>query len=86
MDQENTQQKKSRRFPSKTLNGYAYYTGMGFQMIAIIGVFTYAGHRIDRSGGGAGVLYTALLSLVGVFISLYVVIRSVTSRSKKNDG
>lgn len=62
---------------------YAYYTGAAFQMIAIIGVFTYIGYRIDQSGGTGQVLYTALFSVAGVLISLYTIIKSVI---KKNDG
>lgn len=62
---------------------YAYYTGAAFQMIAIIGVFTYIGYRIDQSGETGQVLYTALFSVAGVLISLYTIIKSVI---KKNGG
>jgi hypothetical protein len=46
-------------------------------MIVIIGIFTYAGYKIDQAGNHHVKWATAALSLVGVFISLYVVIRSV---------
>jgi len=60
-------------------NGYIKYSGIGFQMIAIIGAFTYAGYKIDESYHHNVRWVTAILSLTGVFISLYVVIRSVKS-------
>lgn len=59
------------------LNAYAKYSGLGFQMIAIIGIFTYAGYKIDESGHHEVKWVTAALSLTGVFISLYIVIVSL---------
>jgi hypothetical protein len=50
---------------------------MGFQMIAIIGVFTYVGYRIDLSAHHQTKWVTAVLALVGVFISMYLVISSL---------
>ena len=61
----------------RALNSYAYYTGVGFQMLAVIGVFAFIGHKIDESRGSKTPLFTAFLSLAGVLISLYLVIRSV---------
>ena len=31
------------------MKGYAKYSALGFQMIAIIGIFTYAGYKIDEA-------------------------------------
>ncbi|EOR92716.1 hypothetical protein ADIARSV_4228 [Arcticibacter svalbardensis MN12-7] len=64
----------------KALNSYAYYSGLGFQMIAVIGVFTFIGYKIDETKSSATPIFTAFFSLAGVFASLYLVIRSV----KKN--
>ncbi|RCH54851.1 hypothetical protein DJ568_10245 [Mucilaginibacter hurinus] len=62
---------------SKGVNNYARYSAVGFQMIAIIGVFTYAGYKIDEAAGHKVQWVAALLALAGVFISLYLVIRSL---------
>jgi hypothetical protein len=62
---------------NSTRNNYLKFSGMGFQMIAIIGVFTYAGYKIDVSANHQVKWVTASLSLIGVFISLYLVIRSL---------
>ncbi|HEY4197413.1 MAG TPA: AtpZ/AtpI family protein [Mucilaginibacter sp.] len=59
------------------LNAYAKYSGLGFQMIAIIGVFTFAGYKIDAAANHQVKWVTAALSLTGVFISLYIVIVSL---------
>lgn len=61
----------------KPLQRYAYYSGLGFQMIAIIGIFTYLGHRLDQGAGSENRLWTVMFSLIGVCVSLYLVIRSV---------
>ena len=61
----------------KPLNSYAKYSAMGFQMLAIISIFAFIGYKIDASANHETKWVTALLSLIGVFISLYIVIRSV---------
>jgi hypothetical protein len=57
----------------------ARFTGIGFQMIAIIGIFSFAGYKIDEAANHTTKWVTAVLSLTGVFISLYIVIRSIKS-------
>ena len=59
------------------MSAYAKYSSMGFQMIAIIGIFTYAGLKIDESANHHTKWVTGILSLAGVFISLYIVIVSL---------
>jgi len=46
-------------------------------MLAIIGIFTFAGYKIDESAGHATKWVTAVMSLIGVFISLFIIIRSI---------
>lgn len=65
--------KKSR----SALSNYARYSALGFQMFFIIGAFTYAGYKIDESRGATTPLATAFLSLAGVFIALYIVLRTI---------
>ena len=61
----------------KPVNNYLKFSGMGFQMIATIGIFTYAGYKIDQATNHHVKWVTAALSLTGVFISLYIVIKSI---------
>ena len=60
-------------------NNYVKFSGIAFQMVAIIGVFSYAGYKIDQSANHKVQWVTAILALTGVFISLYIVIRSIKS-------
>jgi len=71
--------KDVKKEDTNTGNNYLKYSGLGFQMIAIIGAFTYAGYKIDEANHHNTKWVTAVLSLTGVFISLYVVIRSIKS-------
>ncbi len=61
----------------RQINNYVKYSGVAFQMIAIIGVFAYAGYWIDSATQNKVHWITALFSLTGVLISLYIVIRSL---------
>ena len=60
-----------------SINPYVKFSAMGFQMIVIIGLFAYGGYKIDESAHHQTKWVTAVLSLVGVFISLYIVIVSL---------
>ncbi len=58
-------------------NAIAKFSGIAFQMIAVIGIFTYAGIKIDQAANHQTKWVTAILALIGVFISLYIVIKSL---------
>ncbi|HEY1024776.1 MAG TPA: AtpZ/AtpI family protein [Sphingobacteriaceae bacterium] len=61
----------------KLLNNYVRYTGLGFQMIAVIGVFAFIGYKLDEWQQTKQPVYTALLSVIGVCAALYQVVRSL---------
>lgn len=63
--------------PQKQLNTYVKYSALGFQMVAVIGVFAFIGYKIDRSYAHTTAWVTALMSLLGVLMSMYLVIRSL---------
>jgi len=63
----------------KQAGALAKFTGIAFQMVAVIGVFAFAGYKIDEAAAHQTKWVTAALSLIGVFISLYIVIKSVKS-------
>lgn len=60
-------------------SSYAKFSGLAFQMIAIIGVLAFAGYKIDETAGHKTKWVTAAMAVAGVFISLYLVIKSVQS-------
>lgn len=66
--------------PDKGLKNYAQYAGMGFQMIVIIGLFTFIGYQIDESREASVPLFTAIFSVLGVGIALYQVIKTLTKK------
>jgi hypothetical protein len=59
------------------VNNIAKFSGIAFQMIAVIGIFTYGGIKIDEATHHQTKWVTAILALIGVFISLYIVIKSL---------
>jgi uncharacterized membrane protein len=62
---------------SSNTSAYAKFVGVAFQMLAIIGLFTFVGYKIDENAGHATKWVTAAMSLVGVFIAIFIVIRSI---------
>jgi len=77
-------QKKKHKEPQDptSLNTYAKYSGMAFQMLAIILIFFWAGRKLDKLTGGETPIYTAILSLLGVIASLYVTLKDFIPRKK----
>lgn len=74
MQQTDPEKDKDRR---NQINNYVKYSGLGFQMVGIIGIFAFIGYKIDLSSAHKTEWVTAIMSLVGVLISLYLVIRSL---------
>lgn len=66
---------KTGKQNSSDLKSYARYSGMAFQMIAIIGIMTYAGVWLDERREAETPVFTIILSLLGVFAALYVVLK-----------
>jgi F0F1-type ATP synthase assembly protein I len=53
---------------------------MGFQMIAIILLFYWAGSKLDQRTANEKPVYTAILTLLGVFAGLYIVLKDFIGR------
>lgn len=66
------------------MNDYLKYTGLGFQMLAIIGIFTWVGIKLDERTASESSIYTAILALLGVIIGIYIVLKDFIHR--KNDS
>lgn len=64
----------------KNTTNFIKYSGMGFQMLATIGLFAFAGYKIDGYRNSDKLIFTAVLGLVGVIISLYQVVRQLNSK------
>ncbi|WP_367277959.1 AtpZ/AtpI family protein [Winogradskyella sp.] len=66
------------------LNSYARFSGIAIQMFAIIGIGSYAGVKLDEAYPNKHNLYTVILSLLSVVISIVFVIRRIIAASKDN--
>jgi len=64
----------------KNTTNFIKYTGMGFQMLATIGLFAFAGYKIDGYRHSEKFIFMAIFGLVGVLVSLYQVVRQLNSK------
>lgn len=69
----------SRKSKPENMNDYMKYSGMGFQMVLVIGVFSFAGYKIDEYLHHQVQWVTVILALTGIFVSLYLVFKSLKS-------
>lgn len=67
-------------------NPYLRLTSAGIQMGAIIFLGAYFGQRLDKGSNFERPIYTIILSLTGVAIGLYIVIKEVIQISKDDDN
>lgn len=82
------QEDKNRKVNDKTdepltdkqsLNAYLKYTGVAFQMMAIIGLAAFIGYKIDQYYQHNTQWVTAISCVLGVFLSIYQTIRQLKS-------
>jgi F0F1-type ATP synthase assembly protein I len=70
-----SKKKNPKNQENKGLNDYARYSGMAFQMVAIIAVATWAGIKLDNITGFQKPVFTIILSLLGVFGAIYFAVK-----------
>lgn len=76
MEEQSHQKKKNQiNPPNKGLNDFGKYSGIAFQMVAIILVTTWGGIELDKLTDSAFPLFTLILSLLGVFAAIYTAIK-----------
>jgi len=72
-------QKNQKKVPknqeNKGLQNFGKYSGLAFQMIAIIALMTWGGVKLDKVLGLSTPVFTIILSLLGVFAGIYVAIK-----------
>ena len=59
---------------------FVKYSSIGFQMLATIGLFAFIGYKIDDYQQNDKPIVTAILSLIGVLISLYQVVKQLNKK------
>ncbi len=71
-EQDNELQKNKER-----LNNYARYSGLVFQMLAIIGIGVFGGIKIDKWLQTSFPVFTVVLSLLSVILAIYYAIKDL---------
>lgn len=66
----------------RPINVYMKYSGMAFQMAATIGIFAFAGYKIDQHYHIERQWWTIGLSVLGVGIALFTVIKDFINPAK----
>lgn len=69
--------------PDKPVNKYIYFSSIVFQMAITITIAAYIGQWLDEKYPNDCSLFTVILSLLGVFGSLYLVIKRVILMGKE---
>ncbi len=67
----------------RALNSYAIYSSMGIEMGVIIVLGVFGGIKADEALSTSPI-FTIILSLAGVAIALYVMIKTVLKPKKSN--
>ena len=65
----------------KTANAFVRYSGMAFQMIAVLLLAAYSGQWLDNHFQNKQPWFTLVLLLIGVTASMYLIIKTVTKNS-----
>ncbi|MDC3326474.1 MAG: AtpZ/AtpI family protein [Flavobacteriaceae bacterium] len=81
MGSNNQIQKKKER-----LNNYARFSGVGFQMLATIGVGVWGGIKLDNIYPNNYQVFTVICSLISIGVALYLVIKQVTKFSNQKNN
>lgn len=65
--------------PKKSIKDFAVFAGVGFQMMAVIGVCAFIGFKVDEYYHHDTQWVTALSGVFGVCLSIYQTIRQLKS-------
>ncbi|HSI91306.1 MAG TPA: AtpZ/AtpI family protein [Adhaeribacter sp.] len=76
-----TEKDKDREEVKKSTNAFLRYSGMAFQMIAVLLVAAYSGQWLDEHYNNKQPWFTLVLLLIGVTASMYLIIKTVTRNS-----
>lgn len=71
---------KKEQQSRQSLNDYAKYTGIAFQMIVLILLGVFFGKKMDKWFNTDNSLFTAIFSLLGVVLSIYSVIKDLVGK------
>lgn len=64
-------------------NNALRYSGIGFQIMATVGVGFFIGYKLDEYVGNKKPYFTAGISVLFVFLALYVALKDLTKPKDK---
>lgn len=73
------------QLPRKQPNTFIRFSNLTIQMGVIIGISAWGGVKLDAYFKTEQPYYTIVLSLLGIGVALYIVLKGVISDSKKDD-
>ena len=79
----NKKDQKEKKSKYSGLENYAKYTGIAFQMIVIILLAVWGGLKLDEKYNEEEPLFIIILSILGVFLALYVALKDFINFGKK---
>jgi len=66
--------------PKKSLNDYAKYSSISFQMVAIILIGVFAGVQSDKWMSNKTPVFTLLFTVLAVILAIYYVIKDLIGK------
>jgi len=76
-------QQKQEKNKTSGLNKYIEYSGIAFQMVAVILAFVWAGKKIDQKYFNGESVFIIVFSLLGVILAMYIVLKDFLKISRK---
>ncbi len=74
---------KPKKENEKPFNAYAKYSGLGLQMGLIIGGGSYGGFKLDEHYANKTPVFTIILSLLSIALSMYILLKDFIKPTKK---
>ena len=68
---------------NKSTSNYLKYSGLAFEMLAIILLFTYGGIKLDQWIAPSFPVFTLALSILGVSLGVYVGLKDFIKKNNK---
>ncbi|QIA06692.1 AtpZ/AtpI family protein [Draconibacterium halophilum] len=76
--------KKKKPYTTQKTNSFIRYSSLGFEMMAIIGVFTFLGYKIDQWMHNEFKGFTLALVIFGVVVSIVYGTKSLLRTDHKS--
>lgn len=71
------------KLPDKnSVNNYARYSALAFQMAVIIGLGTFGGYKLDQLLGLKFKIFTIVLALISVIAAIYFAVKDFLKPKK----